>query len=183
MLYMIQNIYNIQIKMNQTHSILIIIAILSSLLLYFLIPEEKKDSISTLEGVTLTSITGQQFKLAGQFTEKPILLVFWSTTCGNCIEEIPFICKLHETMSDKITIMGIHQNYNLKKIQKFVKKFKPAIKYMLAIDTNYSLTKTYQISALPRTILVDRTGKILYDHLGYSPDNEKEVINAINSIK
>lgn len=176
-------LYIILGNMNQNHTILIFIALFSSMLLYFLIPEEKKDSISTLEGVTLTSITGQQFRLAGQFTEKPILLVFWSTTCGNCIEEIPFICNLYATQKDKINIIGVHQNYNLKKIQKFVKKFKPAIKYMLAMDSNYSLTKTYQISALPRTILVDKTGKVLYDHLGYTPENEKELIDAINSIK
>lgn len=168
--------------MNQNHTILILIAIFSSVLLYFLIPEEKTDSISTIEGVTLTAVNGQQFRLAGQFTEKPLLLVFWSTTCGSCIEEIPFISKLHETLKDKITIIGIHPNFPLKKVQKFVKKYKPAIPYMLAIDSQESLAKTYQISILPRTLLVNKDGKVLYDHLGYAPENEKEVIDAINSI-
>ncbi len=168
--------------MNQNHKILTILAILSFFLLYFLVPEEKKDSISTLEGVTLTSVNGQQFRLAGQFTTKPILFVFWSTTCGSCIEEIPFIMKLQETFKDKITIIGIHPNFPLKKIQKFIKKYKPSITYTLAIDSQDSLTKSYNVSILPRTLLVDNKGKVLYDHLGYSPDNEKEVTDAISSI-
>ena len=170
--------------MSHNHSALIIIAIISCFFIYFLIPEEKKDSISSLEGVTLTAVNGQQFRLAGQFTEKPLLLVFWSTTCGSCIEEIPFICKLHEALKDKITIIGVHQyapNFPIKKIQKFVKKFKPAIPYMIAIDSQETLSKTYKISILPRTLLVDRNGKVVYDHLGYSPDNEKEVTDAINA--
>ena len=170
--------------MSHNHSLLIIIAIISCFFIYFLIPEEKKDSISSLEGVTLTAINGQQFRLAGQFTEKPIMLVFWSTTCGSCIEEIPFISKLHESIKDKITIIGIHQNAPnspLKKIQKFVKKFKPAIPYMIAIDTQDTLSKNYKITILPRTLLIDRNGKVIYDHLGYSPDQEKEVTDAINA--
>lgn len=169
--------------MSQNHSILALIAILSSILLYFIIPEEKTDSISTLEGVTLTSINGQQFRLAGQFTEKPLLLVFWSTTCGNCIEEIPFISQLHTDLKDKITIIGIHPKFPLNKVQRFVKRYKPGIPYMLAIDSQDSLTKTYQVSVLPRTLLLNRSGKVLYDHLGYAPESEKEVTDAINSLK
>ena len=167
--------------MSQNHILLTIIALLSCFFLYFMIPEEQTEGISTLEGVTLTSINGQQFRLAGQFTEKPILFVFWSTTCGSCIEEIPFICKLHESIKDKITIIGIHPNFPLKKIQKFIRKYKTDIPYMIAIDSQSSLTNTYQVSILPRTVLVDRSGKVLYDHLGYTPEEEKEVTDAINS--
>ena len=168
--------------MSHNHGMLIIIAVLSCFLLYFFIPEEKKDSISSLEGVTLTAVNGQQFRLAGQFTEKPILLVFWSTTCGSCIEEIPFISKLHESLKDKITIIGIHPNFPIKKVQKFIKKYKPAIPYMIAVDTQEILSKTYNVSILPRTLLIDRNGKVLYDHTGYAPENEKDVTNAISSI-
>ena len=167
--------------MSQNHILLTIIALLSCCFLYFMIPEDKTEGISTLEGVTLTSINGQQFRLAGQFTEKPILFVFWSTTCGSCIEEIPFISKLHENFKDKITIIGIHPNFSLKKIQKFIRKYKPEIPYMIAVDSQDSLTNTYKVSILPRTVLVDRSGKVLYDHLGYVPEKENEVTDAINS--
>ena len=52
---------------------------------------------------------------------------------------------------------------------------------MIAVDTQDTLSKTYKISILPRTMLIDRTGKVIYDHLGYSPDHEKEVTDAINA--
>ena len=47
--------------MSQNHTILILIAVLSFGLLYFMMPEEKQDSISTLEGVTLTSLHAAHF--------------------------------------------------------------------------------------------------------------------------
>lgn len=167
------------------HLYLVILAILSFSLIYWFIPEEPEaGSFASYDGITLSDVSGQQFKLTGQLTEKPIMFVFWSVTCGTCIEEMPFICKLHSELSDKVTIIGIHPpGFPIKKIQKFVKKRKPPLPYMLAIDVNGTLIKNYEITVLPRIVLLNRQGKILYDHLGYTPEPSKEgeVKNAINA--
>jgi len=168
--------------MNRNHIILFIIAGLSFLLIYFFIPASQPGSISSLEGVTLANFSGQKFRLAGQFTEKPILLVFWSVTCGTCIDEIPFLIRLHEELKNKLTIIGIHPpGYPVKRIQNFIKKFPQTIPYLLAFDEQSSLIKTYDVSVLPRTVLINRHGKVLYDHLGYAPEKEKEIELAIKS--
>jgi thiol-disulfide isomerase/thioredoxin len=168
--------------MNRNHVILLIIALLSFLLINVFIPNSEPGGISSLEGVTLANLSGQKFKLAGQFTERPLLLVFWSVTCGTCIEEIPFLIKLHEELKNRVTIIGIHPpGFPVKKIQKFVKKYPQPIPYLLALDELSSLIKSYSVTVLPRTILIDRHGKILYDHLGYSPEKEKEIENAIKA--
>ena len=58
---------------------LVILALLSSLLLYVFIPDSQDaGTFASYEGIALSDISGQQFKLTGQFTEKPILFVFWS---------------------------------------------------------------------------------------------------------
>lgn len=168
--------------MNRNHIILFIIAALSFLLIYFFIPESQPGSISSLEGVTLANFSGQKFRLAGQFTEKPILLVFWSVTCGTCIEEIPFIIRLHEELKNRLTIIGIHPpGFPPKKIQRFIKKYPQNIPYLLALDEQSSLIKSYQVTVLPRTVLINRQGQVLYDHLGYAPEKEKEIELAIKS--
>ncbi|HNX75003.1 MAG TPA: TlpA disulfide reductase family protein [Candidatus Rifleibacterium sp.] len=168
--------------MNRNHAVLLIIALLSFLLILVFIPDSTPDSISSLEGVTLSNLNGQQFRLAGQFTEKPMLIVFWSVTCGTCIEEIPFIIRLNESLQGKLTIIGIHPpGFPIKKIQKFVKKFPQPIPYLIAIDDQSSLIRNYNVSVLPRTLLLNRQGRVLYDHLGYSPENEQEIESAINA--
>lgn len=168
--------------MNRNQFILLLIAIFSFPLIYLFIPDSQPGSLSSLEGVTLANFSGQKFRLAGQFTEKPLLLVFWSVTCGTCIEEIPFIIRLHEELKNNMTVIGIHPpGYPPAKMQRFVKKYPQQIPYMLAIDEQNTLIRTYNITVLPRTVLVDRQGKVLYDHLGYSPDNEKEIELAIKA--
>lgn len=168
--------------MNRNHAILLLLALLSFPLIYLFIPDSQPGSISSLEGVTLANFSGQKFKLAGQFTEKPILLVFWSVTCGTCIEEIPFLIKLHEELKNKMTIIGIHPpGFPIVKIQRFIKKYPQTIPYMLALDEQSSLIKSYNVTVLPRTLLINRHGNILFDHLGYAPEKEKEIELAIKA--
>ncbi|GAB4274573.1 MAG: hypothetical protein Kow0029_15050 [Candidatus Rifleibacteriota bacterium] len=168
--------------MNRNHAILLFIAIITLPLISLFIPDNEPDSFSSLDGIVLSNLTGQKFKLSGLFTDKPIMFVFWSITCGTCIEEIPFLTRLHEKLGNKLTIIGVHPpGYPLKKVQKFVRRFKPSIPYMLAIDDNSTLLQKYNVTVLPRTIIINRQGKILHDHLGYEATHEKELENEIKA--
>lgn len=169
--------------MNVKLLVLLLLAGLSFSLVYFLVPETSKTSgLTSLAGVTIANMAGQEFKLASQFTEKPVLFVFWSVTCGTCIEEIPFISALHQELAEQMTIIGVHPaGFPKNRIQTFLRRYKPPIPYALVIDTQGELAKAYDITVLPRIVMVNRHGKVLYDHLGYSNDNEGEVKNAIIS--
>ncbi len=168
--------------MNRNHAILLFIAILTFPLISLFVPDSEPGTVSSLDGVELSNITGQKFKFSGVFTDKPTMLVFWSITCATCIEEIPFVSMMHQNHSDKLTVIGIHPpGYPLKKVQRFFKRYKPPIPYMVAIDDNSALLQNYQVTVLPRTLLIDRQGQILYDHLGFEPGKEKEIENEILS--
>jgi len=168
--------------MSRHQAILLILVVITFPLIIFFIPESKPGSLSSLEGVVLSNLNGEKFKLSNLFAEKKTLFVFWSITCGTCIEEIPFIIQLHEKLKDRLTIIGVHPaGYSLQKIQKFVKKYPRPIPYLLAIDDESKLTKSFEVTILPKTILVNKKGEILYSHLGYEPTMDKEIENAILS--
>jgi cytochrome c biogenesis protein CcmG, thiol:disulfide interchange protein DsbE len=168
--------------MNRNHVFLLVIAVLTIPLIALFIPESKTGTIESLEGVTLSTVDGQKFKLSGIFAEKPLLLVFWSIRCGTCIEEIPFLTRLHQQWRDKLTIIGIHPpGYPIKQIQKFLRQYPEKIPYQLAIDDEQKLLTTYQVSVLPQTVLVNTRGKVLYSHVGYSPEMEGDMEHAIKS--
>ena len=71
--------------------------------------------------------------------------------------------------------------YPLSKVQKFVKKYPQKIPYLLAIDDESSLLKTFEVTVMPKTLLLNQKGEILYQHLGYDPSNEAEIEHAITS--
>ncbi|HNV71927.1 MAG TPA: TlpA disulfide reductase family protein, partial [Candidatus Ozemobacteraceae bacterium] len=154
--------------------------ILTLPLLWLLGPDTPPSSLGSLEGVTLSTVNGEKFKLSGLFSDKKILFVFWSITCATCIEEIPFIVHLHENWKDRLTIIGIHPpGFPLPKVQKFLRKFPTKIPYQIAIDDESALMKAFQVTILPKVVLSDRRGQILYSHLGYDQSMETEIENAI----
>ena len=168
--------------MNRNHAILLFIAIITIPLISLFIPDSEPGSFASLQGVTSSNFKGQKFKLSGIFSDKPVMLVFWSITCASCIQEIPFVSKIHKELSEKLTVIGIHPpGYPQQKLQIFLKRYKPGIPYLVAVDENSTLLQKYGVTVLPRIILINRQGKKLYDHLGYEPGQEKEIKNAILS--
>jgi len=168
--------------MNKNHAVLLFIVLITLPLIYFFVPESKPGTLHSLEGISLSNLNGQKFKLSSLFTDKKTLLVFWSITCGTCIEEIPFIIKLHEKLKTRLTIIGVHPpGYPLAKVQKFIKKYPQPIPYLLAIDDEMQLSKTYEVSVLPKTVLLDKRGGVLYSHIGYDTGLDGEIENAIIS--
>lgn len=163
--------------------ILITIAILTFPLILFFKPRPKHlGDIKTIEGIELTTLNGEKFKFSLYFTDKKILLVFWSITCSSCIEEIDFIIKLYEKYKDKLSIIGIHPpGFPMSRIKNFVSNYKKIIPYLLAIDNDMHLIKKYEASILPKIVLIDDKGKVLYEHIGYEEELEGEIENAISS--
>jgi thiol-disulfide isomerase/thioredoxin len=162
--------------------ILLGLVMLTIPLILLFIPESNTGTVQSLEGVTLSNTSGEKFKLSGIFSDKKTLLVFWSITCYTCIEEIPFIISLHEKLKEKVNIIGIHPaGYQLTKIQRFLKKFPHKIPYTLAIDDESKLTKTFEVTVLPKTVLINSKGEVLYSHIGYDESMESEIEREITS--
>ncbi|HEY9068613.1 MAG TPA: TlpA disulfide reductase family protein [Candidatus Ozemobacteraceae bacterium] len=168
--------------MNRNHLLLIGVVLLTLPLLWLFVPESKPGTISSLDGVTLSNLNGQKFKLSGLMADKKLLLVFWSITCGTCIEEIPFVIGLHEKLGDRLTVIGVHPpGYPLAKVQKFLRKYPQKIPYLIAIDDGMQLSRSYEVTVLPKTVLLDMRGNVLYSHVGYDPSMEAEIEGAIRS--
>lgn len=168
--------------MNRNHLLLIGMVLLTLPLLWFFVPESKPGTISSFDGVTLSNLNGQKFKLSGMMSGKKLLLVFWSITCGTCIEEIPFISGLHEKLGGKLSVIGVHPpGYPLSKVQKFVRKYPQPIPYMIAIDDGMQLSRAYEVSVLPKMVLLDMRGNVLYSHIGYDTSMEAEIEHAVSS--
>ena len=168
--------------MNKIQAILLFIAVMTLPLITLFIPDEQEEGPASLEGVTLQNMQGQNFRFSLQLSEKPVLFVFWSVTCGSCIEEIPFLINMHQKHKNELTIMGIHPpGHPQVIINRFLKTYPEQIPYMLAIDTESKLIQSFNVSVLPRTILVSRRGEILYDHLGFDKSKAEEIENEIIS--
>ncbi|MGV3614431.1 MAG: TIGR03435 family protein [Fimbriimonas sp.] len=108
---------------------------------------EKVVSPSVGPGPTLASLRG-----------KAVLLEFWGTWCGHCIQALPHLEKLHGKYAARgVEFLSVTDERE-KLVLEFLKDTKMAGKVVL--DTDSSAFKAYEANALPTSVLIDRAGNI-----------------------
>ncbi len=87
-----------------------------------------------------------------------VVLEFWATWCGPCIAAIPHLNGLAEKFADKPVRFIAVTDEKEAVVRKFLKK-RPMHAW-IGLDTDRSLFDAYGIRGIPRTVLIDRRGKI-----------------------
>ncbi len=124
-----------------------------------------------------TDFAGALVRTQDAIGRKVLLLDFWSVFCQSCLQEMPFLKRMHEKYADKgLEIVGVNTDFFPKeRIVKFMDKTGLALPYPLIHDRDQSLSRLFSVEALPVLVLIDSEGWIRMVHLGYTPDDEREI--------
>jgi len=86
------------------------------------------------------------------------LIIFWSSTCSHCLEELPIV-KTIIPKNTKVVAIGLEDDAN--NWQKEIKNF-PDFTHVLGLERwNNSIANAYNINATPSYILLDKDKKII----------------------
>ena len=109
---------------------------------------------------TGTTLTGDIISLEGVLQNKDVLLVFWTTWCPNCIEEIPEIEKFYSENRGKIGVIGINAGESEDKVKRFVDR--KGITYPIIIDEDKTISKSYGLVGVPTLVLIGSDHLVKY---------------------
>ena len=154
--------------------------------------EDKYDFVGTTANIVLTSfviadsdLTGVQYKVGDIIrdfsvmtsdgttftlsealkTKKAVLINFWYSTCGPCVNEFPFMQSAYEKYSDDIEVIALN-NYSGDS-ENAVKEFKASMGLTFPVAKDYSrLGSAFSLAGYPTSILVDRYGTICLIEVG-----------------
>lgn len=107
--------------------------------------------------------SGKHVSLA-DFKGKVVLVDFWATWCGPCRSIMPTVDELYHRYKDKgFDVMAISAED-----KPTVKKFVEAEGYSYPFYLDYAelASGTYKVDEIPRTLVFDREGKLVYDGVG-----------------
>jgi thiol-disulfide isomerase/thioredoxin len=99
-----------------------------------------------------------------------VLIEFMRYGCANCQRSFPHIVALSEKYGPNgLAIIGIHTpQFPHEALKSNVEKAMDGagITFPVVLDNEYATWSAYENHYWPRTILIDRTGTIVYDHIG-----------------
>ncbi len=101
---------------------------------------------------------------------KLILVDFWATWCEPCKEEMPYLEEIYQEYKDQgleCLVITIDSSKALEsQILKDVEHL--AVTYPIPWDLDSAVKNSYGIQAIPVTYLIDKNGKIRYEHSGFT---------------
>ncbi len=119
------------------------------------------------------------FKNIIESSKGKILIVnFWATWCSPCVKEFPGLINLRRKFSEEdLTIVGISMDYGLRPVENFVKMNK--VNFPIFLDDE-SIGSMLDIKSIPRTLIYNRAGEKILDHLGFiSEESFRHVVERI----
>ncbi len=120
---------------------------------------------------------GNEVKLS-DFYGKPIILNFWATWCGYCVQEMPDIEEAFKEHGDEIQFLIVNTDDGIEKGEAFLKN--KGYTFPTYYDLDYNAAITYSITGIPRTIAIDKDGFIRYNRAGMiSADTLEGIIEMI----
>lgn len=105
------------------------------------------------------NIKGQDVELS-DFKGKVVLLNFWATWCGACIEEMASMQNLYSTLrAEGVEVLAVSiDRWNEDRIKDYVKNNQ--LTFPVLLDQNQKVRKKYHVMGLPTSYLIDGEGKI-----------------------
>jgi cytochrome c biogenesis protein CcmG/thiol:disulfide interchange protein DsbE len=86
---------------------------------------------------------------------KIVMVNFWASWCGPCIQETPALVDLHHDRPD-IAILGISIDEDPGAYQRFLQRFH--VDYTTVLDPEQKVAKVYGTDGWPETYIIDRKG-------------------------
>lgn len=127
---------------------------------------------------TLKDIAGKQFSLSS-VKNNVVCLQFWATWCPYCVREVPRFKELHAKFAAKglkILAINIAANDPLPRVAAYQQKTQ--LPYPILYDSQQDVSRTFYVTGIPVSIIIDRKGVIQYR--GYQlPDNIEQIISQL----
>ena len=123
---------------------------------------------------TLKDLEGNPITLSQIYKENIVLLNFWATWCLPCAKELPHLQRMFDTYKDKglqILTINVDGPGTLAQVQTFIQRY--GYSYPVLLDSGSNVVALYNPRViLPYSVLIDRGGRIVSIHQGYSPGDE-----------
>lgn len=128
----------------------------------------------------LSSLDGPNLRLS-EYRGDVVMLNFWATWCGPCRQEMPMLEEIYGRYRPAgFQLLGINVDGEPSRARRMAEDL--GVSFPLLIDTDKSVSRLYDIRAMPVTVLIDRDGTVRHVHYGYRPGYERRYLEQVGQL-
>ncbi len=90
---------------------------------------------------------------------RDVVVDFMASWCVPCRQELPQLAKVSQSMSERVTFVGVDSNDTLSGIQGLLRS--SGVRFPVGSDPHGVIARTYHLLGLPGLFLVSPSGKVL----------------------
>ncbi len=137
------------------------------------------------ENITLKDINGQSVQSSViQNNGKPMIISFWATWCKPCNLELNTIKDLYEEWQEETGVKLVAISIDDARSASRVKPHAEGNDwpYEVYLDQNSDLKRVLGVVNVPHTFILNGDGEIVWQHTGYQPGGEEELIQKVREL-
>lgn len=134
-------------------------------------------------GLAFRALDGARVDVGEKLAAGPVLLDFWATWCRPCERSLPATQKLHERLREQgLTVIGVSVDgpRNWARVRPFAARL--GLSFPVVIDEDGSLQHRFHVSAVPTTVLIERSGRTVRVHAGWVPGEDDSLAAAVAAL-
>jgi peroxiredoxin len=130
---------------------------------------------------TTTDVDGKPIDLKDSLGKKIVLLDFWATWCGPCIQAMPEVDGVAKKFADKgLAFYAVNVGEETAAVKEFLSQSK--LEIPVAMNTDNKISEMYHVSGIPQSVLIGRDGKVQVVHIGFSDELSKVLTKQIEDL-
>jgi thiol-disulfide isomerase/thioredoxin len=156
------------------------IAALAALLVASAWPAAATDGAAPAPAFSLASRAGGEVSLA-DLKGQVVMINFWASWCGPCRQEFPALDQIYAKYKPMgFTLVAINVETEKADAERFLGA--TPVSFPILFDPDNKVSGSYGVSAMPTTVLVDRQGRVRWQHRAYKPGDEAKYIEQIRAV-
>ena len=137
-------------------------------------------SVNQLPNVKLRDLKNKKQELSNFYNDGPILINIWNLACEPCKKEMKELDKLNVKYADQgfeVISINIDNTRSMSKVKSYVNSQKYSFEVLS--DPKAEFFRKMGGKVMPFVIIADKTGKVINQHIGYNPGDEKKLEKEI----